>query len=299
LQAEITERNRAEKELEKAHKELLEASRQAGMAEVATGVLHNVGNVLNSVNIASSCVADSLRKSKAANLSKVVTLLREHEQDLGGFFTHNPKGRQVPVYLAQLAGHLAGERADALKELAQLQKHIEHIKDIVTMQQSFAKPSGVTEIVNVAELVEDALRMNSSGLARHDIQVFKEFKDTPLITVERHKLLQILVNLVRNAKHACDAAELHDRKLIIRTTNGGDCVRIVVGDNGVGIRSEDLVRIFSHGFSTKKDGHGFGLHSGALAARELGGSLSVHSNGPGQGAEFTLELPAIILTGKN
>jgi len=289
--SDITERKRAEAELEKARKELAETSRRAAMAEVATGVLHNVGNVLSSVNVASSCLADSLRRSKAADVSKVVALLREHEQDLGGFFTNDPKGRQLPGYLAQLAEHLAGEQADALKELAQLQKNIEHIKDIVTMQQSFAKLSGVTEIVNVSELVEDALKMNLSGLARHDIEVIKEFKDTPLLTVEKHKALQILVNLVRNAKHACDASDLHEKKLTIRTTNGEHRVRIAVSDNGVGILSENLTRIFSHGFTTKKDGHGFGLHSGALAAKEMGGSLTVQSDGPGQGATFTLELP--------
>jgi PAS domain S-box-containing protein len=289
--ADITERKRAQADLEKSHKELMEVSRRAGMAEVATGVLHNVGNVLNSVNVGSACVAESLRRSKAANLTKVVALLREHEADLGGFLTNDPKGKQLPGYLALLSDHLASEQADALKELAQLQKNIEHIKDIVTMQQSFAKLSGVTEIVNVSELVEDALKMNLSGLARHDIEVIKEFKDTPLLTVEKHKALQILVNLVRNAKHACDASDLHEKKLTIRTTNGEHRVRIAVSDNGVGILSENLTRIFSHGFTTKKDGHGFGLHSGALAAKEMGGSLTVQSDGPGQGATFTLELP--------
>src|SRR5438477_1901269 len=119
-------------ELKKAQNELLEASRQAGRAEVATGVLHNVGNVLNSVNVASSCLAENLRKSKAASLSKVVALLREHEVDLGAFLTTDAKGKQLPGYLAQLAEHLAGEQSAALKELSQLQKNIEHIKDIVT-----------------------------------------------------------------------------------------------------------------------------------------------------------------------
>jgi len=291
LENEIKERNRMQLEIERTHHELLETSRRAGMAEVATGILHNVGNVLNSVNIASSCVADSLRKSKAANLSKVVTLLREHEADLGAFLTSDAKGKQIPGYLAQLAGHLAGEQAGALKELAQLQKNIEHIKDIVTMQQSFARTSGVTEIVNVTDLVEDALKMNLSGLTRHEVQVIREFKDLPPLTVQKHKVLQILVNLVSNAKHACEASGLKGKKLTVRTTNGAGHVRIAVCDNGVGISPENLTRIFAHGFTTKKNGHGFGLHSGALAAKELGGSLTVSSEGTGRGATFTLELP--------
>ena len=291
IMQDVSEGKRAQAELENVHKQLLEASRRDGMAEVATGVLHNVGNVLNSVNVGSSCLAESLRRSKAPNLSKVVTLLSEHEHDLGDFLTNDPKGRQLPLYLAQLARHLAEEQASALKELSQLQKNIEHIKDIVAMQQSFAKASGVTETIHVTELVDDALRINSSALSRHDIEVIKEFNDTPLITVEKHKVLQILVNLVSNAKHACDASEAQDKKLTIRTTNGAGSIRVAVCDNGVGILPENLIRMFSHGFTTKKDGHGFGLHSGAIAAKEMGGSLTVHSEGPGLGAVFTLELP--------
>jgi len=289
--SDITARKSAEAELEEAHKELLETSRQAGMAEVATGVLHNVGNVLNSVNVSSTCLVESVKKSKAASLSKVVGMLREHGADLGTFITSHPKGKQVPGYLAQLAEHLNDEQAAALKELGLLQKNIEHIKDIVSMQQSFAKVSGVTETLQASDLVEDALRMNVTSLTRHDIQVIKEFEVVPPITTEKHKVMQILVNFVRNAKHSCDDSGRKDKRLTIRVSNGTDCVRIIVADNGVGIPPENLTRIFAHGFTTKKDGHGFGLHSGALAAKQLGGELLVHSDGPGQGATFTLELP--------
>jgi PAS domain S-box-containing protein len=291
LLQDITGRRLSEAALEKAHQELVAASRQAGMAEVATGVLHNVGNVLNSVNVASTCVADRLKKSKTANLLKVVALMREHEGDLGTFLTSDPKGKQLPGYLAQLAGHLAGEQATALKELAGLQKNIEHIKDIVSMQQSFSKVSCLMETLHAADLVEDALRMNSSSFARHDIQVIKEFENVPPVTVEKHKVLQILVNLVRNAKHACDDSGRQEKRLTIRVSQQGEAACITVSDNGIGIPPENLTRIFAHGFTTKTNGHGFGLHSSALAAKELGGSLSASSDGPDRGATFILELP--------
>jgi PAS domain S-box-containing protein len=287
----ITARQQAAQELAEAHEELVDASRRAGMAEVATGVLHNVGNVLNSVNVASGCVAENIRKSRAANLTKVVALLREHEADLGEFFTQNPKGKQLLPYLAQLAEHISVEQGSALKELAEVQKHIDHIKDIVAMQQSFARFSGMTEIVAVPDLVEDALRMNASALARHDVRVVKEFEDVPPITVEKHKVLQILVNLVTNAKQACDAVARDDKQLTLKVRSHADRVHIAVADNGVGIPPENLTRIFAHGFTTKKNGHGFGLHSGALAAKELGGALRVESAGIGHGTVFTLELP--------
>jgi signal transduction histidine kinase len=275
------------------------ASRGAGMAEVASNVLHNVGNVLNSVNVASSCLADSLRKSKAVNLSKVVTLLGEHEADLGAFLTSDPKGKQLPGYLAQLTERLAEEQNAALKELAELQNNIEHIKDIVNMQQSFAKASGVMETLQMTDLVEDALKMNASSFARHDIQVIKEFENLPPVTVEKHKVLQILVNLVRNAKQACDELDPPEKRLTLRVARVNGWIRVDVTDNGIGIPSENLTRIFAHGFTTKKAGHGFGLHSGALAAKEMGGSLAVHSAGSRQGATFTLELPCSLTQGRH
>jgi PAS domain S-box-containing protein len=287
----ITAIKQAEAKLEQAHQQLMDASRQAGMAEVATSVLHNVGNVLNSVNVASSCVADSLRKSKSANLSKVVALLREHEADLGDFITNDPKGKQLPGYLAHLSEHLAGEQTVILNELARLQKNVEHIMEIVAMQQSYAKTSGIFESLPIADLVEDAVRMNLGAMERHQINVLREYSETPPVLIEKHKVLQVLVNLIRNAKYACDDSVKTDKQIILRVANGNGRIKVSVIDNGIGIPQENLTRIFNHGFTTRKNGHGFGLHSGALAAKEMGGSLAAFSEGPERGATFILELP--------
>ncbi|MBI3418232.1 MAG: PAS domain S-box protein [Verrucomicrobia bacterium] len=291
IRTDITERKRVEAEAAKMNLQLIDTSRKAGMAEVATGVLHNVGNVLNSVNVSATLVAEKVKKSRCTSLARVVTMLREHETDLGAFITTDPKGKQVPAFLATLAEYLGNEQTTLLKELANLQKYIEHIKDVVDMQQSYATVSGVTETVNIAELLEDTLRMNASSLMRHDIQVVREFAEVPPLTVDKHKVLQILVNLVRNAKQACDESGREEKILTLRVAGTGEHVRISVSDNGVGIPPENLTRVFNHGFTTKKDGHGFGLHSGANAAKEMGGSLSVVSEGSGRGATFTVELP--------
>jgi PAS domain S-box-containing protein len=291
ISTDLTAMKAAEAELEVAHQRLLETARQAGMAEVATSVLHNVGNVLNSVNVASACVADRVRKSKGATLSRVVGLLREHESDLAAFFTSDLRAKQLPAFLGQLADHLATERAAALQELGQLQKNIEHIKEIVAMQQEYAHVSGVTETLQITDLIEDTLRMNEGSFVRHNLRVVREFAAVPPVTVEKHKVLQILVNLVRNAKQACDATEETDKTMTLRVFNGDGRVKISVSDNGIGIPPENFARIFNHGFTTKKGGHGFGLHSCALAASEMGGSLHMHSDGLGHGATFTIELP--------
>jgi signal transduction histidine kinase len=287
----ITALEQAEAEREKLHKQLLETSRQAGMAEVASNVLHNIGNVLNSVNVSATLVADLARKSKVTQLAKAVALLDEHSADLADFITRDPKGVQMRDYLHQLSNHLAQEQQISIAELESLRKNIEHIKEIVAMQQSYAKISGLTEVVNVADLVEDSLRINEVALQRHKVRLVREYLDVPPITVEKHKVLQILVNLIRNAKQACNEGGCKDKQLTLHIANGDGNIKISVADNGIGILPENLTRIFNHGFTTRKGGHGFGLHSGALAVRELGGSLTARSDGHGQGAVFTLTLP--------
>ncbi|HYC73128.1 MAG TPA: ATP-binding protein [Opitutaceae bacterium] len=291
LSAEIASRQRAQQELDQVHRKLVAASRQAGMAEVATGVLHNVGNVLNSVNVSATLVADTVRRSKATGVGKLRALLAEHQDNLPRFLGEDPRGRMVVPYLGTLADELSREQQGVLTELGHLRKNVDHIKDIVAMQQGYAKTSGLVEDVAIVDLVEDSLRMNAGSLARHDIEIVRDFQAHPVAAVDKHKVMQILVNLVRNAKQACDEAGRKEKRVTIRLTADERTVSIAVTDNGVGIAPENLTRIFGHGFTTRAEGHGFGLHSGALAAGEMHGSLSVASDGPGRGATFTLTLP--------
>lgn len=283
---------RRTEELRESHKQLLEVSRQAGMAEVANNVLHNVGNVLNSINTSAAVVTELLRKTRGVNVGKAAALLQEHQADLGTFLTQNSRGRQLPGFLEQLGRQLEDEKTSILRELDSLNKNVDHVKDIITMQQNYGKVSGVTEVMHPQVLMEDALRMNASALIRHEVQLLKEFEEAlPPITVEKHKVLQILVNLIRNATQAFDGTSPVEKLITVRVNRGGMGIRFELADNGMGILPENLSRIFTHGFTTKKDGHGFGLHSGALAAIELGGKLTGTSGGVGQGASFVLELP--------
>ena len=288
----ITARKQSERDLEKMHKELLLTSRQAGIAEVVTSVLHNVGNVLTSVNVSTALVIEKIKNSRSRNVAKLGNLLEAHTADLASYLTEDATGRQLPAYLKRLGGHLAEEQRELLQEAAAIRENLEHIKDIVSVQQEYGRVCGVVEQVKVADLVQDALRMNASALVRHDVTVVREYDPAvPEITVEKHKVLQILVNLIRNAKYACDESGRKEKVLTLRTSAAGPRVRIAVKDNGVGIPAENLGRIFNFGFTTRKEGHGFGLHSAGLAAQELGGSLAAHSDGPQTGAVFTLELP--------
>ncbi|MDB6173767.1 MAG: sensor signal transduction histidine kinase [Chthoniobacteraceae bacterium] len=287
----ITERKQVEAELEEANRLLREASRKAGMAEIATNVLHNVGNVLNSVNVSVTIAASKIRQSRSSSVTNLANLLEQHSGDLPAFLT-SVQGLKLPKFLSKLARQLAEEQRAVLSELQLLGGHVDHIKEIVAMQQSYTRTAPVIEALSPAGLVEDAVRINASGLDRHGVNVVREYEETPLVQVDKHKLLQILVNLISNAKYAMDDPGAQGKRMTLRIgCNGGSSIKISVCDEGAGIPAENMARIFEHGFTTREGGHGFGLHSAALAAKQLGGALDACSAGPGKGALFTLELP--------
>jgi PAS domain S-box-containing protein len=295
INRDITDLKLAELKIEKINRELREASRQAGMAEVATGVLHNVGNVLNSVNVAAGVLSDRLTHSKAAGVAKLSKLISERQNDLSQFLTQDERGRQVPTYLQQLSEHISTEQTEMRKELNELLTNVEHIKEIVATQQNYARVLGVTEMVNLPDVMEDAIKIHGSAYERHGIKLVRDYDQLPSMTLDKHKVMQILINFLSNAKYACDAAKKDGKTVTVRIKKvAEDRVRMEVTDTGIGIAPENLTRIFSQGFTTRKGGHGFGLHSGCLAAKELGGTLTAESNGIGHGATFVLELPIVV-----
>ena len=292
LQEQIEARDRAHADLATAQQRLIELSRAAGMAEIATGVLHNVGNVLNSVNVSTSLVSGKIRELRVDNLVALIHMLEQHSGDLPEFLTADPKGQRVIPYLAKLGDHFQSERNGWLEELELLCSHVGHIKQIVATQQNYAKVSGLVENICLSDLVDDALRILEPGLVRHGIKVERDFETLPTIAADKHQILQILLNLLRNAKQAIKQGDEEGRmiRVCIRRL-GENRISLAVEDTGVGLPPENLTRIFAHGFTTKVDGHGFGLHSCALAAGQMGGSLRAESEGIGHGAAFILELP--------
>ena len=291
VQRDITQRKEAEAEIQLMHRQLLDASRRAGMAEVATGVLHNVGNVLNSVNVSATLVCDRLANSRVSNLNRVVSMISGHQGDLGSFLSGDERGRQLPEYLGKLSDHLLIDRDMTMKELKSLVSNIEHIKQIVSLQKSYGKSSGFLQHAKPNEIVDEAVRLNALILQRGDITVVQDYGEFPQQMLDKQKILQILVNLIANAQHALANTAGGERKLTIAITTTMTHLTFVVRDTGIGISATHLGQIFTHGFTTKKDGHGFGLHYCAIAAKEMHGSLSVESQGLGHGATFTLTIP--------
>ena len=285
----------ADDERSKLQDQLVESSRIAGKAEVATGVLHNVGNVLNSINTSAGAVIREVRGIGADDVKKVAALVEERSDDLGTFVTQDERGRHLPAFLKQLSAHLEQGQQSISEELSSLVNHVDHIKRVISMQQANAKTTAVVEPVKLTKLIDEALSISEAGLDRHGIDVVRQYEVEPTVNTDRHMTLQILVNLISNAKAAMKDNDPRTRQLVFRIEQGDQgMVRIVVQDTGVGITAEHLTKIFAHGFTTRKDGHGFGLHSASLAAKSLGGSLSAYSDGPGSGAAFYLDIPQSV-----
>lgn len=285
----LTQQKLAQLEKEKLQQDLVLASRHAGMAEVASGVLHNVGNVLNSISVSVEMLTEMVDSRSVSYLSEASKVLAAQD-DVAEFLTNDPRGKHFPGLLAKLADSMEGNRNSELDEIRSLQEHINHIGEVIKMQQSLASQKGVLEDVDVEQVILEASKINVAS-SNSSYKVVANLESIPVARTDKHKLLQILVNLFTNATHAIEAADVEKPHLAVEARLVGANVEINVCDNGVGIKQEDLKRIFTHGFTTKPDGHGFGLHSCALAAQALGGTLSVSSDGPGLGARFQLTFP--------
>jgi two-component system, NtrC family, sensor kinase len=289
LEVRVKERTQ---ELKDTQRRAVELARQAGMAELATNVLHNVGNVLNSINTSATILGERLRALRLPSLLKLAGMLEERRADLATFMTQDERGRRLPEFLGKLGENLSAERDEMLTMTAALHRHVEHIRTIVELQQSYAMSSSLVEAVSLEELIEDAIRINGAALGRHGVTLERNLVPLPRLMVDKHKLLQVILNLISNAKYALNDNPPGERRLTVKVERPTEeRVRVQVCDNGMGIAPELLTKIFQHGFTTRKEGHGFGLHSCAIAARSMDGSLEAHSDGPGKGATFTLELP--------
>jgi NO-binding membrane sensor protein with MHYT domain len=278
---------------EALNEQMLINARQAGMSEVAVSVLHNVGNVLNSVNVSANLLAEKITESKLSMLSQLSAMVDEHKESLVEFLTQDPKGQQVPKFLNMLASYWQDEQKIMNSEVQSLIKNLQHIQEIISLQQNLSKKVQVEQIVSIDTVVDDAVLISGVEGTKHNIQIERQYGKLKPVVLDKVKLLQILVNLIHNAKDALADTPLAHRKIILKTgmvTPKRFYIEVI--DNGMGISASDLKKIFSHGFTTKESGHGFGLHTSALAAKEMGGgAMKVASEGIGKGTVFTVELP--------
>lgn len=297
LHVEMSERKKVQAEKEELHQKLVQASRQAGMADVASNVLHNVGNVLTSINVSTDILLKTLKKPMVGDVCRIASMFHEHQGNLEAFLTQDSKGKQIPAYLGLVAESLSGSHQTIQSELDSLVKKIDHVKQVIMSQQDIAHAGDVREAASVEDLMEQALMMGMPEPEKYHIRVVREYAHVPTIMTDRHHVLQILVNVITNAKNAMVEYPAHSHCLTVRIglpTDRTGSVRLEVADTGGGIKAENLSRLFTQGFTTRKAGHGLGLHSAAISAKNLGGTLHVQSAGEGRGATFMLDLPLTL-----
>ncbi len=292
------ERRKAAMERERLTQELLESSRRLGMAEVATDVLHNVGNVLNSLNVSAGLIAQHVRDMPIQDVKRISSLLERHKEDLGSFLTQDAKGQKIPAFLLQLGDHLRDQHAQTCQDLDSLIGQIDHVNDIITAQQDLTQTNAIHEPVILKDLLESTLKMNAQELEQQHITVTRDYADLPQVITDKQQIVQIANNLIRNTQIAIQQQDSDLRHITVRVhLHSTDKNRVVIQvcDTGIGIPNENLQKIFAQSCSAPGKDQGDSLHRNAIAAKNLGGSLTASSDGPGQGATFTLELPVRFL----
>ncbi|NGP87955.1 ATP-binding protein [Fodinibius halophilus] len=281
--------NETVEELKSTRNELVEKAHKAGMADLATGVLHNIGNILNSVNISTSVINETLQKSKIPKLQQANELLDEHKDNLKEFIAEDSRGPKLLNYYLKLGQPLSQEHEKLQEHCNRLIDKVNLMLEVIDAQQDYAKVGRIVEEVQLEEIVEDTLKLQAGSIERHELHIQKDFEDTDTVEVQKSKLIHILVNLFKNAKEAMTNVNRDERVLTIGTSQDEDHIYLSISDNGDGISEANKKKIFNHGFTTKRSGHGYGLHTCANYMAEMDGKILVESEG--QGATFTLLFP--------
>lgn len=283
----------AAENISKLNSQLLATARLAGMSEIATSILHNIGNVLNSTNVSISLIKQNLEHIDHIRFLMVVGMIHDNLHNLADYLSKDKKGKHILPFLATLTEDIKSAYQSNIAEIKSLEKNMAHMNAIVSMQQTISGVSGVLEKIHVLDLIDNVLEI--SNVKQLDINFVKEI-DSNIKTFisDKSKVLQILINLIQNARDSVLAHSTNKEKRITLSvdTIDHDTLCISVEDNGIGMPQDILNRLFSFGFTTKPDGHGFGLHSAALSAKDIGAVLTAQSRGLGHGAKFSLKLPA-------
>ncbi|MDH5694424.1 MAG: ATP-binding protein, partial [Gammaproteobacteria bacterium] len=294
LVEDITERLKSAESLKMAQESLVESAHKAGMAEFSTGVLHNIGNLLNSVALSGERMQTALDDNLHHGVKKLRNFLEDEAQDVTVAIKNAEKGSLFIDYIKRLEEEISQERDEIGQELSALKQKLSMMKDIIRTQQNYMRVASFIENFAMIELLEDCVKIEGESLHSRGIILSVECDKHLRVSAVRSKVLQILTNIIKNAKDAVAANKYLNKNSVIhivcsKQDDGNATIRIT--DNGVGIEKENLEAIFQYGYSDKENGHGFGLNVSVMTAREMGGNIIAYSEGPGRGATFVLTLP--------
>lgn len=264
-------------------------------------VFHKMRNVLNSIHVSAGLINHRLREFHVEDVGRVADMLGTHSHDFGWYLTQDPKGKMIPNFLEQLSQELTGNHLNTLTELATLNYYLEQLEYLLTAGQTPQRTGGFKETIQFATVMDEALAPHQSELERMGVQVFREYQMVAEGILEVSKLHRILVNLIRNAINSMreTAGQPHRLTLyVLPCPDREGFVRLQVADTGSGIPADCLTRVFSAQLPGERSDLLPNLHASAVGAKELGGSLRVWSDGPKQGAIFTLDVPVIHMEGE-
>ncbi len=287
----ISQQKEAEEQLEQVNKQLVETAHRAGMADIATNTLHNVGNILNSVTTSSQFILNIMDKTELKSLEKAANMLTDNMERIEDFIISDGKGRKLMRYIIKTKENLFKEFDTIKDHILRLAEKIEVISEVIASQQSYAVSRSMTEKHVLADIIDDAVTMQSGTIDRFRITIETDHQPVPEIPIQKTKLIHIIINLIKNAKEAMLDTEPDKRKLKITSQKDSTGTYVKITDTGEGVSKENLRKIFNHGFTTKKTGHGFGLHSSANYMTEMGGEIWAESEGMGKGTTFVLKFP--------
>ncbi len=290
----ITKRKEAELELARAQEEALVNAHAAGKAEFATTVLHNIGNVLNSVNVDSLHIRKTIDNMRLPQLVLACDLLVQNRDDLVRYLTSDERGSRVPEYLGRVASVISRDSTMLSRLSDDIAGKVDLMRDIIETQQNYATATHEPEPQELARLVDEALKVQMDSIRKRGITIRQRYSSVPPVVVSASRLIHVIINLIKNAVEAMEGVSEHARVLTLTILQADTEVHLVVSDTGTGITADHLSHMFQHGFTTKKKGHGFGLHYCARTIEVMGGSIAVSSDGFGKGAVFTLSFPAVI-----
>jgi PAS domain S-box-containing protein len=286
-----TKQLKADREIEKMHKKNIDMAHAAGMAEMASDTLHNVGNVLNSIKISAESISETFRTGTYdfKNLIQATNLLNQKFNCTDDFIANDPNNKKLLEYLVLFSDGLQQEKLQTLENIDRLLKGVRVVENIVAAQQTYASLESMMDSHNLKDIVEDSITLKNDLLERYSIKIEKDFKSVNKVHVQKSKLVHILLNLIHNAADAMVSEPPEQRKLSFVIEQSEGAVFLEVKDSGQGIPTDKHQKIFTHGYTTKDDGHGFGLHSSAKYMAEMNGKIWVENNVDQSGVTFILQ----------
>ncbi len=285
----ITDRIRSEEALAQAFAQ--------GRLEIVDTILHNIGNAINSVTVGIDTVYNLLADDLLVNrLTALAEALKQHEDNLADYIANDPQGQKVLPFLLTLSHDFKVADEKLRQTVGRIRNRTRHIVDIIRTQNSYQQTSGTSKDINLAAAISDALKMLQDSIDKRQIKIEIDCENAPAeIRIQESQFHQMLVNLIKNAIEAIDELAnsgglTEEPRIQIRVYIDGDYLCIDIRDNGIGLASEDIDKIFAAGFTTKKHGNGLGLHSSANFVISSGGRILPFSEGEGKGTTIRIML---------